>query len=121
MPIELDCNSCGKHLRVADKAGGKKIRCPKCEAILKVPMPAADDDDDFLNALGGAEQDDPFASADDDWGSYDEKPKPKKKKKKKRPQSHSSESVVTPQLATSIIGGLFAIEVVVIIVRVALG
>lgn len=33
MPIDMVC-SCGKRLRVADDARGKKIRCPGCKAVL---------------------------------------------------------------------------------------
>ena len=33
MPINVVC-SCGKRLRVADDAKGKKIRCPGCKAVL---------------------------------------------------------------------------------------
>jgi hypothetical protein len=40
MPIEVQC-SCGTTLRAPDAAAGKKIKCPKCEAI--VPVPAAAD------------------------------------------------------------------------------
>jgi hypothetical protein len=33
MPIDIVC-SCGKRLRAADDARGKKIRCPGCKAVL---------------------------------------------------------------------------------------
>jgi len=40
MPIELTCSQCGRKLRVADDAAGKQARCPACNHISRVPMPA---------------------------------------------------------------------------------
>jgi len=37
MPIEFACNSCGKRLRVKDAAAGKRVKCPGCQAVLRVP------------------------------------------------------------------------------------
>jgi hypothetical protein len=37
MPIQVDCQQCGKEYRVADTAAGKKFRCKSCEGIVKVP------------------------------------------------------------------------------------
>src|SRR5262245_8316928 len=36
MPITLPCN-CGRTLKLRDELAGKRIKCPSCEAILKVP------------------------------------------------------------------------------------
>lgn len=37
MPIQVDCQQCGKEYRVADTAAGKKFRCKSCESIVEVP------------------------------------------------------------------------------------
>jgi len=41
MPIEFQCQSCRKLLRVGDSAGGKRAKCPECGTINDVPAPAA--------------------------------------------------------------------------------
>jgi hypothetical protein len=50
MPIELNCD-CGRALRVKDTLAGKKIRCPECQSILKVPSNEADPNDLGLEVL----------------------------------------------------------------------
>lgn len=42
MAISLTCSKCSGKLRVADNLAGKKIKCPKCSAILPVPAPEQD-------------------------------------------------------------------------------
>jgi phage FluMu protein Com len=42
MAISLTCSKCSGKLSVADNLAGKKIKCPKCSAIL--PVPAAEQD-----------------------------------------------------------------------------
>lgn len=37
MPIDSTCQSCGKHLRVADEHAGQQARCPSCQAVYTVP------------------------------------------------------------------------------------
>lgn len=37
MPIEVVCSSCNRRLRVPDKAAGKRIKCPQCQAVVSVP------------------------------------------------------------------------------------
>ncbi len=44
MPIQLSCK-CGKKLRVADDAAGKRVKCPQCKATLPVPVAEALEDD----------------------------------------------------------------------------
>ena len=39
MPISLNCPQCQGKLRVADNLAGKKIKCPKCAALLPVATP----------------------------------------------------------------------------------
>ncbi|RKY14781.1 MAG: hypothetical protein DRP63_07960 [Planctomycetota bacterium] len=42
MAIELTCPGCGKRLRVADSAAGKKGKCPACGAVVEIPTPGAE-------------------------------------------------------------------------------
>ncbi|MBY0227774.1 MAG: DUF1559 domain-containing protein [Gemmataceae bacterium] len=37
MPIEFDCTECDRHLRVKDEMAGKRVKCPECQEVLKVP------------------------------------------------------------------------------------
>ncbi len=38
MPIELNCKSCSKLLRVPDGSGGKQCQCPGCGKLLTIPL-----------------------------------------------------------------------------------
>jgi hypothetical protein len=40
MPIDIQCSNCSTTLRAPDTAAGKKVKCPKCEAVLPVPVAA---------------------------------------------------------------------------------
>jgi predicted RNA-binding Zn-ribbon protein involved in translation (DUF1610 family) len=40
MAIEFGCSSCGKTVRVADSAAGKKGKCPHCATVLQIPAAA---------------------------------------------------------------------------------
>jgi LSD1 subclass zinc finger protein len=39
MPIPVSCPSCRTNLQAPDKAAGRQVRCPKCNAALAVPVP----------------------------------------------------------------------------------
>lgn len=39
--IQFSCFKCRHTLRLKDELGGKKVRCPKCQAVLGVPNPPA--------------------------------------------------------------------------------
>ncbi len=41
----VTCAECAKKLKVGDDLAGKKVRCPKCKALVAVPAPEADADD----------------------------------------------------------------------------
>jgi hypothetical protein len=41
MPIEFNCESCSKLLRVPDGSGGKQCLCPGCSKVLNIPTPQA--------------------------------------------------------------------------------
>jgi len=48
--IEFTCPSCGEHYRVSDDLAGKRAKCKECGDVLEVPMPAADDADEYAVA-----------------------------------------------------------------------
>src|SRR5438309_4976699 len=37
MPVELSCQACMSVLRVPDFAQGRRVWCPKCRAVVRVP------------------------------------------------------------------------------------
>ena len=37
MPISCECPQCGKRLKAADSAAGKKAKCPDCGAAVPIP------------------------------------------------------------------------------------
>ena len=38
MTIRVECKECQSKLPVADNLQGKQIRCPKCKALISVPL-----------------------------------------------------------------------------------
>src|SRR5439155_653854 len=40
MPVRVTCPTCSASLRIPDEAAGKKVRCPKCQAMFPTPRPA---------------------------------------------------------------------------------
>src|SRR5271156_1502787 len=38
MPITFACDDCDTSIRVKDQFAGKKARCPKCGAVVRVPQ-----------------------------------------------------------------------------------
>jgi predicted Zn finger-like uncharacterized protein len=50
MPMSVKCPECDASYKVPDESAGKAIKCKKCGA--KVPVPAADDEDDDFSNLG---------------------------------------------------------------------
>jgi DNA-directed RNA polymerase subunit M/transcription elongation factor TFIIS len=58
MSISCECPECGKRLKAADSAAGKKAKCPDCGAAVPIPAlkpkktkPAAEDDEFDLQKL----------------------------------------------------------------------
>ena len=47
MSIAVECD-CGKEIRVSDDAGGKKVRCPECHALVRVPVSKVEPDVEVL-------------------------------------------------------------------------
>lgn len=46
--ITTQCPNCNSKLAVAALHAGKRLKCPKCQAIVDVPQPAVKADDDLL-------------------------------------------------------------------------
>src|SRR3954468_11320823 len=40
MPLQVVCSACNAKLRAPDTAAGKKTKCPKCQAVISVPVDA---------------------------------------------------------------------------------
>jgi hypothetical protein len=55
MPIAARCR-CGRAIRVKDELAGRRIRCPECSEVLRVPVPEAEiaeeDSEDREGKLG---------------------------------------------------------------------
>ena len=63
MSIQVTCKQCGVTLKTADSSAGKEAKCPKCQATLVIPMPAAEPEP-VVDAI---------QSSDDDlWGDFDQ-------------------------------------------------
>ena len=45
MSIELHCPQCQKMIRAPDAAGGKRGKCPYCQASMYIPLPPNDDEE----------------------------------------------------------------------------
>lgn len=41
MPVQLTCPGCKSRLRIKDEFAGKKVKCPRCEALVRVPTQEA--------------------------------------------------------------------------------
>jgi predicted Zn finger-like uncharacterized protein len=63
MPVLIECPSCETQLRVGQETRGKKIRCPKCQEVFKVPA-----------ASSAATRRRPADDADDENGRFSAKP-----------------------------------------------
>lgn len=61
MSIKVSCDSCGKDLKVRDEAAGKRVKCPDCGSVIRVPQAEAPED-----AVDAESADD-----DDPWGGED--------------------------------------------------
>jgi HEAT repeat protein/S1-C subfamily serine protease len=59
MAIRVTCPDCDKQIQVADTLAGRRVKCPKCTALIPVPSP----DEDDIPVLEGIEEDEPRAPA----------------------------------------------------------
>jgi hypothetical protein len=49
MPMVISCKSCGHDWKLADRYGGKRVKCPRCDTIVRAPKPMdeeVDEDED---------------------------------------------------------------------------
>jgi phage FluMu protein Com len=81
MPIAIQCLSCSARLNVADTTAGKRVKCPKCQTVVEVPVVEEDSGFEVVEpakpapAIARAMKPKPAAIDDDE----DEKPRPKKR------------------------------------------
>jgi phage FluMu protein Com len=131
MPITVVCRSCSARLNAPDTAAGKRVKCPKCAAVLTVPAPtAADDDFEVVDdepappkrrpavVDDDADEDDDrpprkrSRRGEEDDEDEDDRPRPKKKKgKKAAPKSNLL-------LILGIGGGILLVAVVGVVLAV---
>jgi hypothetical protein len=46
MPVAISCTSCGHDWKLADRYGGKRVKCPGCDTIVRVPKPMDEEMDE---------------------------------------------------------------------------
>lgn len=73
MPIRFQCSSCGKRMRAADNAAGKKTKCPSCGTALRIPETSDDVIYDAEPAFDAAEESEPAYSVAGSSNSSDGK------------------------------------------------
>jgi hypothetical protein len=129
MPISLQC-PCDRKLRVKEELAGRKVRCPECKQILRVPAPEPEksDEDEAANYLmvegpppkiknanrrrGDEENDSRITSAPPSRrrsaSEWEEEERPRRKKKSRVRLDDEERSSFLPHLAISpgIISGL---------------
>lgn len=118
MAIRVECDHCFRDFRVKDTAAGKKIHCPGCDTVLRIPRPRPKSkDDEFEDALDSLD--------DDEFQDLPAPPPPRrtatKARKKKKSRSSSNGDPVTPQLAWRVIGGIMGVKLLFIIIGAAAG
>lgn len=51
MPFSLTCKGCKSTLKAPDELAGKKVKCPKCKTLVKVPLEQDEDDDEPVEVM----------------------------------------------------------------------
>ncbi|MCA8990210.1 MAG: hypothetical protein KDA78_21360, partial [Planctomycetaceae bacterium] len=98
-------------------AAGKKMRCPGCDTIIKIPRPRRKlENDDFGGDLDSFEDLD-LQSFPDEALPARQSSKKSSSRKKKKSSSAQDANPVAPQLAWQIIGGIMLCEFLVVILR----
>jgi predicted RNA-binding Zn-ribbon protein involved in translation (DUF1610 family) len=105
MAIALSCPSCDHELKVKDELAGRKIKCPKCGAVIAVRA-AAETRVTAAKARGARHEED-----DDE---FEEEERPKKKRKKKKAKSNLG-------LIIGSAAGVLALVLIVVLVLVLPG
>jgi hypothetical protein len=90
MSIQVECD-CGKVMRVKDDAVGKRVKCPDCHAMVKIPLPdespdfeVVEDDDQPKPRLRKGTKPVKAAAVVVDDEDEEEEPRPKKVTKKRK-------------------------------------
>lgn len=92
MAIEFSCSECDKSLRVKDDLAGKRVRCPGCQTVMKVPEPRRledelADEDASDHELATSEDAGTSPNLEDDFPDLSEfeRPKPRRQSGSPRP------------------------------------
>lgn len=56
MPIEITCTGCERRMRVPDGVAGKRIKCPKCATVLRIPQASDEEEPAEAEVAAAAEQ-----------------------------------------------------------------
>jgi S1-C subfamily serine protease/peroxiredoxin len=108
MAIVLQCEDCGKKLRVNEKHAGRRIRCPECDAPIDVPSARRR----RQPAESGYESDYEYEDSD----SYDRRRSPTSRRPRKSKKSAAKKSKSSVVLWSCIGGGLAVVGVIVAII-----
>lgn len=87
MPISVDCSGCGATLKVKEQYRGRRIKCPHCETVDRVPAENEEsaDDDEVVKRTPSSS-----TSARSKQTRRNELPQPSKRKKKQASQKSTS-------------------------------
>ncbi len=99
MPIKFECSDCGETLKVKEEYGGRKIKCPHCTAVIRVPADNEESDEEEVvsrprssAAASRSKQSPRSRSRTNDEEEMEELPPTSKKKKKKTSSKSKSGS-----------------------------
>jgi phage FluMu protein Com len=117
MPLSLICASCDHQCNVADNLAGRKIKCPKCGAVLNVPDDEEGESAPQVSARGSRK-------TQPDEGA-DERPAPKNPRREdgqgNRPRRKAGKKAGNKGLIIGLaVGGVLAVVLVVGIVLLVL-
>lgn len=134
MPISFECSDCGATLKVKEQYSGRRIKCPHCEAAIRVPVEEEESDDDTddeevvsrprkaatssRSKPSGRSQPRRSRSSDDD-GSEQLPASSKRKKKKSSAKAKSGSGGKVPMWAIAAGSGLACVLVIGIVVFIA--
>ena len=91
--IVIPCSECGSNMAVPNSAAGKKVRCPKCKAVVSIPGGSSHASNDAASDISVAEPQprrarrisEPAAASPPAQLSQPAEPKPRRKKEKAAP------------------------------------
>jgi len=76
MSIKVVCSSCGKKVSAPDSAAGKRIRCPHCKAVQRLPEMEQPVDAMELGLLPEVQADEPPPIPEDPFAGFDASSEP---------------------------------------------